>query len=196
MNVATSKTIRSYSTDEYLDKVRKFHGYTAPGVIIGGFMVDLAYQHLPKEGLFDAICETEKCLADSIQLLTPCTVGNSWLRVFDTGRFALTIYDKISGEGVRVYVDPVKLEKWSEINTFFFKLKPKKEQDSDLLLRQILEAGTDILSWEPVKVDLSALKKPSRDKFVICPQCKEPYPASYGETCPGCRGKLPYKTKS
>src|SRR5512139_1693635 len=95
-------SIRSFTFEEYVERVRSFHGFAAPGVVIGGFMVDVAYQHLPDKGLFDTICETAKCLPDAIQLLTQCTVGNGWLRVIDIGRFALSLYDKSGGEGVRV----------------------------------------------------------------------------------------------
>ena len=66
------------------------------GVVIGGFMVDMAYKHLPEGVLLDAFCETEKCLPDAIQLLTPCTMGNGWLKVNNIGRFALTCTIKIA----------------------------------------------------------------------------------------------------
>ena len=116
--------IRSYTFEEYVERVRSFHGFAAPGVVIGGFMVDLAYQHLPREGLFNAVCETPKCLPDAIQLLTPCTVGNGWLTVINIGRYAMTLYDKSKGEGIRVSFDPAKIETWPEIKSWFFKLKP------------------------------------------------------------------------
>jgi formylmethanofuran dehydrogenase subunit E len=60
--------------------VKSFHGYVAPGVVLGGVMVDLARRQLPPEVLFDAVCETRHCLPDAVQLLTPCTLGNGWLK--------------------------------------------------------------------------------------------------------------------
>ena len=39
--------IRNYTFEEFVERVKEFHGYAAPGVIIGGFMVDLAYRSLP-----------------------------------------------------------------------------------------------------------------------------------------------------
>jgi formylmethanofuran dehydrogenase subunit E len=42
----------------------------------------------------------------------------------------LSLYDKHSGEGIRIFVDPDKLKSFQEINV----LKPKKEQDKDLLM--------------------------------------------------------------
>ena len=44
--------IRNYTFEEFVERVKEFHGYEAPGVIIGGFMVDLAYRHLPEGGPF------------------------------------------------------------------------------------------------------------------------------------------------
>ena len=142
--------IGSYSFDEFLQLVKSFHGYAAPGVVIGGIMVEVARRQLPAEVLFDAICETRNCLPDAIQLLTPCTIGNGWLKVVNVGRFALTLYDKYEGEGVRVFLDPAKTADWPEINAWYLKLKPKKDQDSDRLLDEIREAGPEILGWQRV----------------------------------------------
>ena len=188
--------IRSYTFEEFVERVRAFHGFAAPGVLIGGFMVDLAYQHLPKEGLFDAISETPKCLPDAIQLLTPCTVGNGWLTVMNLGRYALTLYDKRTGEGVRVFLDPAKIEPWSEIKDWFFKLKPKKEQDDQLLTREINKAGTGICSVRRVKVAGRTLEKRHRVGFAVCPRCKESYPVEDGALCLGCQDAAPYLLKS
>jgi formylmethanofuran dehydrogenase subunit E len=184
--------IRSHTFEDYVERVRTFHGFAAPGVLIGGFMVDLAYQHLPKEGLFDAISETPKCLPDAIQLLTPCTVGNGWLTVMNLGRYAMTLYNKETGEGVRVFLDPEKIEPWSEIKNWFFKLKPKKEQDDQLLVRQIKEAGAAICSVTRVKVAGRILEKQHRAGFAVCPLCKESYPTTDGALCLGCQDTAPY----
>ncbi len=186
--------ICSHTFEEYVEMVRCFHSYPAPGVLIGGFMVDKAYQCLPEEGLFDAICETQKCLPDAVQLLTPCTIGNGWLRVVNLGRYALTLYDKHSGAGMRVFLDPAKLEPWQEIKNWFFKLKDRKEQESPLLLKQIKEAGTSVCTVHEAKVDLDLLGKARRGAFAICPRCKEAYPLADGKTCLGCQGKIPYLT--
>jgi len=184
--------IRSYTLEEYIERVKSFHGFAAPGVVVGGFMVELAYQHLPEDGLFDAISETATCLPDAIQLLTPCTVGNGWLRVIDMGRYAMALFDKYNGEGVRVFLDPAKLEAWPEIKSWFFNLKPKKEQDSQLLMEQIKEAGANIYSVQQVKIAPRFLQTKHRTEFGICPRCKESYPIADGEICLGCQGESPY----
>src|SRR5208337_4410957 len=93
------KDILSHTFEEYAAMVESFHGYAAPGVLIGGFMVDLAYRSLPSNGLYNVICETAKCLPDAVQLLTPCSIGNRWLKIINVGRYALTFYDKHKGPG-------------------------------------------------------------------------------------------------
>jgi formylmethanofuran dehydrogenase subunit E len=184
--------IASYSYDDFLQLAKSFHGHIAPGVIIGGIMVELARRHLPAEILFDAVCETRNCLPDAVQLLTPCTIGNGWLKVVNVGRFALTLYDKYEGKGVRVFLDQTKVASWPEIETWYLKLKPKKEQDSALLLAQIREAGPEILGWQHVQIRPQFLGKRSRGRIVICPLCREAYPAQDGGICRACQGEAPY----
>jgi formylmethanofuran dehydrogenase subunit E len=181
--------ICSYTFDEYMERVKAFHGFAAPGVLIGGFMVDLAYRHLPEGHLYDALCETPKCLPDAIQLLTPCTIGNGWLTVVNVGRYAMTLYDKSTGEGVRVFVDAAKMDRWTEIRNWYFKLKPKAEQDDLELLREIREAGSDICSVQRVMIADRFVHKRHRGPFAVCPSCKEAYPLADGPICLACQGE-------
>jgi formylmethanofuran dehydrogenase subunit E len=184
--------IGDYSFEEFLQLIESFHGHVAPGVVLGGTMVTVARRQLPPDILFDAISETRNCLPDAIQLLTPCTLGNGWLQVINLGRFALALYDKYTGEGVRVYLDPARVADWPEINNWYLKLKPKKEQDSARLLAQIWEAGTQILGWQRVEIRPQILGKRHRGRMVLCPNCREAYPAKDGGLCRACRGEAPY----
>ena len=77
-------------------------------------MVDLVLKNLPPDILYNALCETNKCLPDAVQLLTPCTIGNGWLGVQDWGRFALALYHKETGTGIRVVLNPAQVEEWPE----------------------------------------------------------------------------------
>jgi formylmethanofuran dehydrogenase subunit E len=181
-----------FDLDEYLHLVQSFHGHVAPGVVVGGFMVHLARARIPEGVLFDAICETPVCLPDAIQLLTPCTVGNGWVKIINLGRFALSLYDKEQGNGFRVFLDPRKLDDWSEIKTWFFKLKPKAEQNMGLLMAQIKEAGETLCGMHPVRIRSGLLKKQKRGEIGVCPGCQEAYPSRDGEVCRGCQGELPY----
>ena len=184
--------IGPYSFDEYVHLVKSFHGHTAPGMIIGGIMVDMALNNTPAGEFFDALCETASCLPDAVQLLTPCTIGNGWLRIVNVGRYAVTLFEKYGGEGVRVYLDSSMLDAWPAIKEWFFKLKPKKEQDSQTLFEQIRNAGTNLYSIQNVKVQARFLEKQSKGSIAVCPLCSEAYPSKYGEICRGCVADNPY----
>jgi len=184
--------IGRYSFEEYLAAAKSFHGYAAPGVIIGGIMVDFAMEHMPEGVLFNALCETSSCLPDAIQLLTPCTIGNGWLTVRGLGLFALSLYDKYKGNGVRVFLDSGRLENYPEINSWLFKLKPKGEQNKDLLLEQIKEAGRDICGMQKICIASQYLGKHSKGNILSCSKCGEAYPVKDGSICLSCQGKSPY----
>ena len=145
-------SIGSRTHEEFMEEARAFHGYPAPGLIIGGYMVELAKRHMPEGVLYDAVSETAHCLPDAVQLLTPCTFGNGWLRVLPFGIYAVTLYDKATGEGVRVELDNDKLEPYDAIRSWFLKERPKKEQDTERLQAQIKEAGESILSFRKVRI--------------------------------------------
>jgi len=181
-----------YTYPEALDFIRSFHGHVAPGLVIGLKMVDWALEQLPDDILFDAVCETSSCLPDAVQMLTPCTVGNNWLKMKDLGRFALTLYDKCNGDGVRVFLDPAKLQRWPEFFDWLYKRKPKPEQDFDRLLEEIRQAGTDGLSRTPVTIHPSFRVKSSKGRIGTCPLCGEAYPMIHGGICRGCQGEAPY----
>jgi formylmethanofuran dehydrogenase subunit E len=70
-----------YSFQDFKSMVEEFHSYAAPGVLIGGYMLEAAKKHLHEGTLFEVVVETRKCLPDAVQLLTPCTVGNNWMRI-------------------------------------------------------------------------------------------------------------------
>jgi formylmethanofuran dehydrogenase subunit E len=185
-------TVGPFTFEEYLEEVRRFHSYPAPGVILGGFMVEAARERMPSDILYNAVSETPFCLPDAIQLLTPCTIGNGWLSVLRIGRFALALYQKETGEGVRVSLDHGKLEAFAELKSWFLKLKPKGCHKEDLLLREIREAGPLILKVLTVRVNVELLRLPKKKRLAICPSCGESYPEEHGSPCLGCRGQSPY----
>ena len=127
-------SIGSRTHEEFMEEARAFHGYPAPGLIIGGYMVELAKRHMPEGVLYDAVSETAHCLPDAVQLLTPCTFGNGWLRVLPFGIYAVTLYDKATGEGVRVELDNDKLEPYDAIRSWFLKEREKAAALGDRVL--------------------------------------------------------------
>lgn len=185
-------SIGPYSYDEFIEAARNFHGSPAPGLILGGYMMEEARRHLPEGTLFDAISETSWCLPDAVQMLTVCSTGNGWLKVKNLGVYALSLYDKYSGVGVRIRVDPEKLVHWPEMESWFFKRKPKHEQDSVKLHAEIREAGASVCSLEAIRIKPEELIKRSKGGITTCPICGDAYPGSFGAICRGCQGESPY----
>ena len=181
--------IENYSFEEFKKLAEKFHGYAAPGLLLGGYMVALAKSRLPEGTLFEAISETRKCLPDAVQLLSLCSMGNNWLKVRDLGRYAVTLYDKHTGKGVRVSVSLEKLKAWPEYYGWIMKLKPKKEQDEEQLLAEIEQAGDSVCVVEEVTVDSSLLGHRHSSGYAVCPICGEGYPKDNGPICRGCQGE-------
>ena len=177
---------------DYVEQVRRFHSYPAPGVVLGGFMVERAKEQITSGTLYNAFSETLSCLPDAIQLLTPCTIGNGWLRVLPLGHFALALYNKETGEGVRVGIDYSKLADFPETHSWLLKLRPKKDQKESLLLEEIRLAGPRVLASRPIRVDVETVRPAKKKGVVLCPSCGEAYPMEYGAICRGCQGKGPY----
>lgn len=181
--------------NEFLEAVKRFHGYPAPGVILGCYMVEMARACIPDDILFEAICETSWCLPDAVQLRTPCTIGNGWLKIFNLGLYAVSLYDKFTGEGVRIFLDGRKLGAFDEIANWLLKLKPKAEQDSERLRQQIRDGHHLICSREVIKVYPEYLVKRRKGQISICPLCHEAFPSKHGEICRQCQGDSPYLSR-
>lgn len=184
-------TVCNLTREEYLERITEFHNYAAPGLLVGGFMVDAARRELPEGTLFEALCETQACLPDAIQLFTPCTVGNGWLRIHDLGRYALTLYDKYTGQGFRTFLDPSKFGPFPEIEGWFLKRKAKKDQDTAVLQEEIFSAGDSILTTRAVQVAPAFLGKYTKGDIAVCAVCGEAYPSKHGSVCLGCTGRDP-----
>jgi formylmethanofuran dehydrogenase subunit E len=194
--VLSDSSIGPYTFEEFLDVAAAFHGNPAPGLILGGYMVDAARAFLPEGTLFDAVVETKKCLPDAVQILTPPSYGNGWMRVLNLGRYALSLYDKFTGEGYRVWLDPEHLKAWPEIHAWYLKTKPKKEQDRTRLFAEIKAGGRALCRVAPVRVRPDFVAKPHMGAIGVCPVCHEGYPAADGAICRGCAGEAPYLRES
>ncbi|MCF8105542.1 MAG: formylmethanofuran dehydrogenase subunit E family protein [Desulfohalobiaceae bacterium] len=190
--VRAAQPVGNHSYEEFKELTREFHGCAAPGLLIGGYMVEKARARLPEGTLFEVFVETAKCLPDAVQLLTLCTYGNGRIRLAETGRFALALYDKYTGQGWRVFIDPLKLRQWPEIETWLLKKKSKQEQDSDRLLEEIGLAGEELFGIQSVGISERFLEKSSSGPIAPCPGCGEPYTAVDGPICRGCLGQTPY----
>ncbi|MBI9080769.1 MAG: trehalose-binding protein [Pseudodesulfovibrio sp.] len=189
---ATVVEDQTFSFDEFIELAIWFHNYPAPGLLLGGYMVDIAKSHMPEGVLYDAVSETAWCLPDAIQMLTPCTIGNGWLRVTSMGVYALSLFDKFTGEGVRVSLDPAKTVKWENTHIWLMKTKTKPDQNSEILRQEIREHGPEMLTIEKIQIKPEVLNKRNKGVIGLCPICGDAYPVAHGGICRGCSGDSPY----
>ena len=180
--------------EEIIREIKRFHGFIAPGLLIGAFMVDLARKHIGKNIEADAIVETCHCLPDAVQLFTPCTIGNGWLKILDLGKFAITLHDRHTHEGVRVWLDLNKTKSHTNIYNWFMGRVSKKDLPADILVNAIFRAGSDILSYREVSVTRFA-DRSKKENTRICPSCHEAYTSAQGDLCLACQGQGYYELK-
>lgn len=173
---------------DLLKDATHFHGRLAPGLYLGFFMIEKAKNLLGEVEMFDAVVETVKCLPDSVQLMTPCTVGNGWLKVFDYGNFALTLYDKKTKEGVRVWVDLKKIPSGTVFYKWFTRKQEEKDCDVETVLAEIKQLGDSLFSFSRVVVKL---EKKKHLPLTTCKKCEELFPDenSVDGLCLNCQGK-------
>lgn len=183
---------------EYFERCIDFHTYPAPGLLIGVFMVDYALELVGAdrgEKLY-AVCETHKCAPDPLQVILHCTYGNHRLRVIPMGRFAMTLNrpsSEHSTEGIRVFVDPGKIEKFPLIKAWFSN-DPSFNQRLQAvpLIDEIFKAGRDILSAERVRVKVTPKQKWKSGKCRVCGEMV-PQDLLEKDVCIGCGPNVYYE---
>ena len=176
--------------DDILSNLERFHGALVPGLIIGAYMVELAYEKLGDVEMVDAVVETKKCIADAVQLMTSCTLGNGWLKVYNWGIFAITLYDKKSKKGVRVYLDTKKIPKISMIHKWFFREIGKNLHNE--VNKEIFKLKKSILSYEYVNV---VIEKKKSARIIVCSKCGQPFPSEGSKKCLSCMERVIYYKK-
>lgn len=191
-----------------VEKVYELHVKIAPAIPLAVEMVFLAQEKLGDVKLKTvAISETRACLPDAIQVLTGCTIGNGYLKIKDEiGRFALTLFDRADGRGVRVYVDLAKIDQKTmpETYKFFRRIRDPRVNDdmkvrrasNKLVIDEFYACGRRaFLSWEKVKIEETA--KPPISPVYICKKCGESFHSKNDKNvCSVCSGEQRYYLKA
>lgn len=183
--------IAGLDTDEFISQAEQFHGHLSPGVVTGGFMVDAALKAFPPTEHLNAVVESVVCLPDAVQLLTPCTLGNSFMQVLDWGKFAVTLYDRESLEGVRVWLDLEKVKQNPIIAGWYVRKPDAPKLDREVVIRELFGCGCELLGQARVRMK-GSLKNTEKVPTAICPQCGESYPIRFGNACAACGGQAYY----
>lgn len=188
---------------ELVEQVYKFHTKRAPGIPIGVEMVNLAKEKLGNVDKLGAVAETQVCLSDAIQFLTGCTIGNKYLTMNDKiGRYALTLYDRSNGRGIRVFVDINKIDsqKMPEMHKFFLRQRSPEVQKDDsarkasgkIIVDEFMASGRNIFGWQYVRI--KNYEKEPVYPVKVCQGCGESYIYSdeNSKNCRVCSKELDY----
>jgi formylmethanofuran dehydrogenase subunit E len=153
--------------EKFLVEVGKVNGWKAPGILIGGFMVDWGLELLGGGVEFDTIVETSHCLPGAVQIFTPCTIGNGWMKILDRDKFAISYYDRRTLAGAKIWPDLEKLKAFPPIYRWYMRLAPKQDLPLEILVDAILVAGRAFLSANPIRIiHFAERKKKGSPQFV------------------------------
>jgi len=180
------------SLEVFLNEIENFHGFKSPGLILGGFMVDWAQELIGPDVEADAIVETYHCLPDAVQIFTPCTIGNGWMKVLDWDKFALSLYDKRNLLGYRIWLDLNKALLFPKIYDWYMQQVPKKDPPLEVLLEPILYAQRSVLSCCAIHVT-RFYERREKGNLEVCSGCGEAYPSAQGAQCTACQGEGYYE---
>ncbi|HNW34387.1 MAG TPA: FmdE family protein [Candidatus Ozemobacteraceae bacterium] len=170
--------------EQAVERVFAFHTKRAPGIYIGVAMVRYALEALgsaAQVGKLNAVCETSTCLPDCLQVLIGCTVGVRYLKIHDEiGRYALTIYSRESGQGIRVFVDLDKIDsaRTPELYNFFYRTRSlsdneAREASGRKVIEEFAREGRKVLGLQRVR--LREFGKTPILPARRCPICRESY---------------------
>jgi len=190
---------------EDFKRCETFHGHICGGLAIGYLAATAGLDWLREKRALDeelvAIVETDACCVDAIQVLTGCTFGKGNLLYRDYGKMGFTFFNRRTGQGVRLSMNPDAFSVNERQLELFKKTregsitKAEQEELKTLGMQRTVEVldirPEDLFSMTPVTAGMpdKARIEPSKP----CSRCGEPTMASKLETVDGslvCRGCL------
>jgi formylmethanofuran dehydrogenase subunit E len=186
------------------EKATEFHRKRAPGLLIAAAMIDGCRERLGEvKDRINAVCESVSCLSDVIQLMTGCTIGNRYLTIeAELGRFALTLFDRFDGRGIRGFIDldRISAKETPELYNFFYRCRSPEVKaggsarlkSGEQIIREFLPVREKIMGFQNVIVD--RVGKPVKPGAARCRTCGESYLQTDGNSdeCIACRGEHRY----
>ncbi|OPY37779.1 MAG: FmdE, Molybdenum formylmethanofuran dehydrogenase operon [Methanoregula sp. PtaU1.Bin051] len=167
------------------DDCIRFHGHSCPGLASGYRAATAAMEALgvvrPEDEDLVAICETDACGVDAIQVIAGTTAGKGNLIIHDYGKHAFTFYNRKDGKAVRITFhrnEQTETGDFSALRAKVFSGKATAEETEEFhkLMHKatvkVLHAPADsIMKIE--KVTMDAPKKARIFASVTCECCGE-----------------------
>jgi len=163
----------------------RFHGHSCPGLVSGYRAATAAMEALgvtrPEDEELVAICETDACGVDAIQVIAGTTAGKGNLVIHDYGKHAFTFYNRKDGKAVRVTFnrnDATESPDFAALRAKVFsgKASEKEEEQFHEMMHKVtidmLHAPIEkILKLE--KITMESPKKARIFASVTCESCGE-----------------------
>lgn len=163
----------------------RFHGHSCPGLASGYRAATAAMEALgvtrPEDEELVAICETDACGVDAIQIIAGTTAGKGNLVIHDHGKHAFTFYNRKDGKAVRITFHRNEATETGDfaalrVKVFSGKASEKEDEQFHELMHKatadVLHAPADkILKIE--KITMETPKKARIFATVTCESCGE-----------------------
>lgn len=167
------------------DDCIRFHGHSCPGIASGYRAAVAAMEALgvsrPEDEDLVAICETDACGVDAIQVIAGTTAGKGNLIIKDYGKHAFTFYNRKDGKAVRITFhrnEEAEAGRAAELRPKVFSGKATKEEDAEF--HELMHKATVAVLHAPAekimkiqKITMEAPKKARIFASVTCDECGE-----------------------
>jgi len=163
----------------------RFHGHSCPGIASGYRAAIAAMEALgvtrPEDEDLVAICETDACGVDAIQVVAGTTAGKGNLVIHDYGKHAFTFYNRKDGKAVRVTFNRNEATESGDFTALRAKVFSGKASDvEEDRFHELMHKATVDLLHAPAeqilkieKITMDAPKKARIFASVTCESCGE-----------------------
>lgn len=165
----------------------EFHGHECLGLAIGFRQALYALEALGVAKAGDeelvAVVETDACGVDGIQVLTGCTLGKGNLIYKDTGKMAMTLANRKTGEAIRIIKRQDALPEDEHFHAVRRKIvsgaatEEEKNEWTEIQqgrVRDFLSLPFDEL-FDVKEVEIPVIEKARLFQTVVCSSCQEPF---------------------
>lgn len=163
----------------------RFHGHSCPGIASGYRAAVAAMEALgvtrPEDEDLVAVCETDACGVDAVQVIAGTTAGKGNLIIRDWGKHAFTFYNRKDGKAVRITFhrnEATETGDFSELRKRVFSGKGTKKEEEKL--HELMHRATvDILhapAEKIMKIEQITMEAPKKARIfasVTCECCGE-----------------------
>jgi len=163
----------------------RFHGHSCPGLASGYRAAKAAMEALgvmrPEDEDLVAICETDACGIDAIQVIAGTTAGKGNLVIHDYGKHAFTFYNRKDGKAVRITFNRGEDESTNEMNAIRAKVfSGTATNEEEARFHELMHKATVNVLHAPAekimkigRITMDAPKKARIFASVTCEECGE-----------------------